>query len=273
MDDKLQRRIQRYGWDAAAKIYDTVWRENLAPAHDAMLELAEIAPGNRVLEVAAGSGFLTFRAAEAVGAEGRILATDISAEMVKLLQAHAESLGLDHVSAERREAENLDMPGAGFDVALCALGLMFVTEPVAALKQMHDALGPDGRLIAAVWGERRKCGWAEIFPIIDSVVHSEVCPLFFSLGAGDSLRSAMEQAGLSDIRVRRIEFTLHFDSPQDALVAQLDGGAVALAAKRFNAASRAGVEKAFLDSISAFENADHSYAIPGEFVIAGGKAG
>ena len=145
MDDaKLQRRVQRYGWDAAAETYDAIWRANLRPAHAAMFEMAALRPGERVLELACGSGFATFQAAELVKRSGHVLATDISAEMVKLVQARARQLGFDHVTAERREAECLDLPDAGFDAALCALGLMFLPGPRRELNEMHRALRPGG---------------------------------------------------------------------------------------------------------------------------------
>ena len=54
MDARLQRRVQRYGWDAAAPVYEQSWERNLAPAQDLMLDKAELAPGQDVLEAASG---------------------------------------------------------------------------------------------------------------------------------------------------------------------------------------------------------------------------
>lgn len=64
-----------------------------------------------------------------------------------------------------------------------------------ALKEMKRALKPGGRAVAAVWGRRAHCGWADIFPIVDARVKSEVCPLFFQLGTGDLLQQTFLAAG------------------------------------------------------------------------------
>ena len=77
--------------------------------------------------------------------------------------------------------------------AVCALGLMYSPDPLAAMTEMHRVLRHGGRAVATVWGERRNCGWAEVFPIVDKNVQSEVCPMFFAAGApGGLLRSACQ---------------------------------------------------------------------------------
>ena len=78
------------------------------------------------------------------------------------------------------------MPDASFDVALCALGLMYMPDPAQALREMQRVLRSGGRLVAAVWGDRTRCGWSAPFPIIDDEVASEVCPPFFRLGQRDT---------------------------------------------------------------------------------------
>jgi ubiquinone/menaquinone biosynthesis C-methylase UbiE len=270
MEAKLQRRIQRYGWDAAAQIYDAIWRENLLPAHDAMFEMAVLKPGECVHDVACGSGFVTFRAADQVCKSGSVLATDISEEMVKLVQKKAEASGLERVTAERMSAESLALPDNSFDVAFCGLGLMYMPEPLDALKEIQRTLKPGGRVVVAVWGARRNCGWAEIFPIVDRVVQSEVCPLFFALGTGDALANDFEKAGLTSVDTRRTSAVLDFEREADVLAAKIDGGPVALAAKRFDADTRKQVEEEFLASIAAYRHGC-VFKIPGEFVVAIGR--
>lgn len=270
MQAKLQRRIQRYGWDAAAPIYDAVWRENLLPVHDAMLEMAALKPGESVLDVACGSGFVALRAADRVGAAGSVTATDISEEMVKLVRRKAEASSLEQVMAMRTSAESQALPDDSFDAALCGLGLMYMPEPLEGLSEIRRTLKPGGRAVAAVWGARRNCGWAELFPIVDSVVQSEVCPLFFALGTGDALAQDFETAGFTSVVSKRISVVLNFESEAGVLAAKIDGGAVALAAARFDADTRKRVEEEFLASISAYRHGD-TFKIPSEFVVAMGR--
>ncbi len=271
MDAKLQRRIQRYGWDAASESYEKSWRENIAPAHEVILELAHLQPNEAVLDVACGSGLLSFRAAEIVGAQGSVAATDISEQMVNLVSSTASKTGVENIAPSRMEAEALSFPESTFDAVLCGLGLMFVPDPDLALREMTRVLKPGGRAVAAVWGERRKCGWAEIFPIVDSVVQSEVCPLFFGLGTGDALSLTFERAGLVNVEARRFSSVVAFKSERDAITALVDAGAVAMAAKRFSADVRIDVEVRFLSSIADFREGDGGYAIPAEFIVVAGS--
>jgi SAM-dependent methyltransferase len=270
MEARLQRRIQRYGWDRAVDAYEAGWQAPLLPAHDALLEMAALQPGERVLDVACGTGLISLRAAAAVGPAGSVVGTDISGQMVEAARRQAAAQGVGQASFERCEAEALPFADAGFDVALCGLGLMYVPEPVRALAEMRRLLRPGGRAAAAVWGARRNCGWAGIFPITDARVASEVCPLFFQLGTGDQLAQAFLAAGFAAVRVQRLQTRLHYPTAERALAAAFRGGPVALAYSRFDAATRQAAEAEYLDSIAAYRAPD-GYHIPGEFVIAAAR--
>jgi ubiquinone/menaquinone biosynthesis C-methylase UbiE len=269
VDARLQRRVQRYGWDKAAAQYERYWAEQLEPAQARLLQMAALAPGERVLDVACGTGLVTFQAAAAVGAEGTVIGVDISEEMIKLLREHVRRAGVANVTAQRMDAEALSCESASFDAALCALGLMYVPDPEAALREMRRVLKPGGRAVAAVWGARTACGWAEIFPIVDRRVASEVCPMFFQLGSGDVLRWTMEAAGFSDVDLDRLTTTLRYETGEQACGAAFAGGPVALAYARFDDTVRSEVHAEYLASIEPFRSGS-GYAVPGEFVVARG---
>jgi ubiquinone/menaquinone biosynthesis C-methylase UbiE len=273
MEARLQRRVQRYGWDHASAHYDDCWREALAPATDRLLQLAALAPGERVLDVACGTGVLSLAAARAVGASGSVLGIDISQKMVEAAAGTAAALGYAQCRFERCGAEDLPQAGPSFDAALCGLGLMYVPDPERAIALMAARLVPGGRLVASVWGARARCGWAGVFGIIDARVESDVCPLFFRLGTGDALAAAFEAARLRDVAVERFATLLRYDSAQDACKAALMGGPVALPYARFDAAVRAEVDAEYLQWIAPFRRGE-GYEVPGEFVVARGvKAG
>ena len=269
MDEKLQRWVQRHGWDRAVDHYQQSWEAQLRPAHDAMLAMACLGPAESVVDVGCGTGILTMRAAAAVGAAGRVVATDLAGRMVDDTARRARERGYAHVEALRCDAEEL-VAALGdrrpFDVALCGLGLMYVPSPATAMAQLSAVVRPGGRVVTAVWGERRYCGWSSIFPIVDARVETDVCPLFFALGAPGSLAGLTARAGLVAVDERRIRCELVYADDAAALEAVFLGGPVALAYSRFDAESKASASDEYLASIAPFRDGA-GYCIPGEFVI------
>jgi ubiquinone/menaquinone biosynthesis C-methylase UbiE len=269
MDARLQRRVQRYGWDKAVADYEAGWRTQLEPAQTLMLHMAALQPGEHVLDVACGTGLVSFRASDAVGEAGAVVGTDISGEMIETARRHEAERHIGNARFERCDAEDLKLDCDPFDAALCGLGLMYVPDPVKALGEMRRLLKPGGRAAAAVWGARAKCGWAEIFPITDARVASEVCPMFFHLGTADMLAHGFAEAGFSDVRSERLEVTLTYATADEALGAAFRGGPVALAYNRFDDATQQAVHAEYLGSIAAYKNGE-GYEIPGEFVAVAG---
>ena len=114
MDARLQRRVQRYGWDRAVDFYDEHWLSRLLPATESVLERAAIGPGDRVLDVACGTGVLAIAAAGKVGNDGFVMGIDISEKMVEAARSAASALGLGNCRFERCDAEALPDSGEEF---------------------------------------------------------------------------------------------------------------------------------------------------------------
>lgn len=269
MNPDLQRRVQRYGWDKAAEFYEKSWQAQLKPAHDLLLEKVKIKPGDSILDIAAGTGLITFRLAKLLGSSGSIKATDISDEMVKIGTELAHSKNLSNVEFERMDAENLSYNDSSFDLVTCALGLMYLPDPDRALQEIYRVLKPGGMAVAAVWGSRKRCGWAEIFPIVDARVSSDVCPMFFQLGEGENLNYPFKKAGFENISLQKISTNLHYNTDEEACQASFLGGPVAMAYSRFDEQTRQEAQKEYKASIEPFKTAN-GYEIPGEFVVAAG---
>lgn len=270
MKPELQIRVQRYGWDKASGYYDDSWKEQLKPAQDRLLDMAGLEPGEDVIETACGSGLVTIRAANAVAPDGQVVATDLSDEMIRLASSLAEEKQISNIIFQRMNAEQLELNGKYFDAAICGLGLMYVPDPVQALSEMNRLLKPGGRSVVAIWGERKNCGWAEIFPIVDRRVKSDVCPLFFQQGTGNTIEYTFSQAGFRDIEVDRFQVTLSYPNQEQALTAAFSGGPVALAYEKFDEETRADAHEEYLSSIEDYRIGD-GYEIPGEFVVASGN--
>lgn len=266
MEPRLHRRVQRYGWDRAVEDYDRVFVPLLSRCSEKCLVLLDSQPGERVLDVATGTGVAALMAAERVGPAGEVVATDISERMVEQAQAHATERGFTNMRLERADAEELPYADASFDAAICVLGLMYPAEPQRAIEQMGRVLKPGGRAAVCVWGRRERCGWAEIFPITDARVQSDVCPMFFQLGLPGALSYAFERAGFTCVSEERCDAVLEFRDGDEVCAAFFAGGPVALAYSRMTDEVRQEMHREFLDSVSAYRRGK-GYDIPGEFVF------
>ena len=266
MDARLQRRVQRYGWDLAAEAYARHWHGPLAGVQGELLALAAPAPGEAVLDVACGTGVVSVAAARAVGPAGRVLGVDLADAMVRASRQRAQELGLGHAAFERMDAEQLKLPDAGFDLALCVLGLMYVPDPDAALRELQRVLRPGGRAALAVWGARARCGWAPLFGIVDAEVRSQVCPLFFGLGQGEALARRCASAGLQVTLQRRRSDVLDYADAAEACAAAFAGGPVAMAWSRFDATVRERVQSRYIDAIASYREGG-GYRVPAEYLI------
>jgi ubiquinone/menaquinone biosynthesis C-methylase UbiE len=269
MEADLQRRIQRYGWDKAALYYEKFWQKQLKPTQDSMLEIANISVGEKLIDIACGSGLVSFRAAEQTGNSGFVLGNDISDGMINICRQIAAEKKLSNIAFERMDAEELKVNDNEYDAALCALGLMYVPDPLKALKEMYRVIKPGGRAVALVWGQRDHCGWAEIFGIVDRRVASEVCPMFFNLGNKDMLKRNFEAAGFAEISSEKMNVELEYDSDEDACGAAFAGGPVALAYNKFSKQIKEEAHAEYIDSIKSYR-INNGYLVPGEFVIVKG---
>ncbi len=141
-------------WDAAAAGWHrhaAIIRDWLRQPTRAMLDMAGIADGQSVLDVAAGAGDQTLDLARRVGPEGRVLATDISPEILTFAAATAKAAGHHNVTTHVADAAALGLPDTRFDAAICRLGLMFLPDPFAGLTEVRRTLKPGARFAAMVF--------------------------------------------------------------------------------------------------------------------------
>jgi ubiquinone/menaquinone biosynthesis C-methylase UbiE len=267
VEASIQRRIQRYGWDLAASDYERLWHGQLRDAQSALLASVAPATGERVLDVACGPGLITVAAAQAVGATGSVLGIDLSLAMVDAARRRAVAARARNAGFARMDGEALACADASFDVALSSLGLMYMPAPERALVEMRRVLRPGGRAGILVWGERARCGWAPLLEIVEDEVTSEVCPLFFHLGAGEALLRACRAAGFVAVEQRRIATTLAYADDDIACDAAFLGGPVALAWSRFENTTRARLRARYLEAIAPWRDGI-GYRVPAEFVVA-----
>src|SRR5262249_8807048 len=112
----------------------------IALATDTMLNMANVAVGSQILDVAAGTGEQTILAARRVGPTGSVLATDIAEKMLSVAAEAAIQAGLSNVTTRVMDAQQVDVDPASFDAAICRLGLMFIPDLDRALTGIRRAL-------------------------------------------------------------------------------------------------------------------------------------
>ncbi|MFN2517737.1 MAG: class I SAM-dependent methyltransferase [Jatrophihabitantaceae bacterium] len=202
-------------WEAHADDIE----ETSGVATEAMLSAAAIAPGERLLELGAGTGHLAVHLAELVGPEGRVVASDVAPAFVELLKRRL--VGVPNASVERIDATAIPAESGTFDVVVCRMGLMFVPEPVQALREIRRVLRPGGRLATVVWGEPAQNPWMVSvgFSTMMAGLLSGPPPTApggpFSLGDPDRLEKLARDAGFTDLRVDVVSYSRHYESADE----------------------------------------------------------
>ena len=144
----------RTTWDSAA----AGWHRHAPKIRDwlrqptaMMIDMAGVAPGQRVLDLAAGAGDQTLDLAAKVGPAGQITATDISPAILAFAATAAQAAGHRNVQTLTADAARLPLTDAQFDAAVCRLGLMFLPTPLSGLAEVHRTLKPGARFAAMVF--------------------------------------------------------------------------------------------------------------------------
>jgi ubiquinone/menaquinone biosynthesis C-methylase UbiE len=220
------KQTTRAQWESAAEAWDR-WSPLLArwlgPATDAMLDMACAAPGARVLDVAAGAGEQTLAAARRVGANGHVLATDISPAILRFALDAARQAGLANVETLELDGERHDtLPEASFDAAISRVGLIYFPDQQRALAGIRRALKPGGRFAAVVYSTPDRNAFFSI-PVGIIRRRAQLPPPMpgqpgpFSLGGEGVLARVLEQAGFKDVEVRSIDSPVRLPSAAECV--------------------------------------------------------
>ena len=203
--------------DDAAVIYEQSFVPAIfANAAVVLADAAGIGQGERVLDIACGTGAVTREAARRVGAEGRVVGLDLNRRMLAVAERVAPEI-------EWRQGDAGDLPfeGGAFDVVVSQFALMFFPDPVGALRGMWRVLAPRGRLAVAVCGPLAdSSGYAALAEVAQRVCKPEVVDLLrspFALGDRARLAELARAAGIDGAEVQTHRCPVRFPSI-DALV-------------------------------------------------------
>ncbi len=200
--------MTRERWQLAARGPESYERYQVpsvfGPLARMFLQRIALRPGQRVLDVACGTGVVTRHAAPILGPVGSIVGVDLNSNMLDVARAHALTGGAS-IEWRQGDAASLPCPDADFDVVLCQQGLQFFPDRAGALQEMHRVLKPGGLVGLCVWCaiEQSPCHLA-MAEALRRHVGPDVARRFqdpFSFGDPDALKQAMVEAGFRDVEI------------------------------------------------------------------------
>jgi len=217
------RQGQRQQWNSAA----TGWRKwselidgAASSVSDRLVELAGVRRGSRVLDIAAGYGEPSLTAARAAGAEGSVVATDISPEMIAFGRERAARANLENIEFVESDAASLAFSEGSFDAALSRWGIIFEPDGEAAAARVRSFLEPGARMAISSWGPPDRVPFLGI-PMRTAMQRLQVpppppgTPGPLSRPTPEALGGLLEAAGFSDVEVEETEITFEWESPEE----------------------------------------------------------
>ncbi|MFP5318627.1 MAG: class I SAM-dependent methyltransferase [Acidimicrobiia bacterium] len=280
MFDPVQYKIAtRQQWEDAAEAWHR-WGPTLeswlGPATHVMLDAAGVSNRSDVLDVAAGAGGQSLAAARRVGPSGRVLATDVSPNILTYAAKTAAQEGLTNVETLEADGEALDVvPPASFDAAISRLGLIYFPDQRAALAGMRRALRDGGRFATIVYSTPDR---NRFFSLPVSIIRERANipapqpgqPGPFSLGSPGALESLLETAGFTDVRVEVVPAPLRMASAAECVRFERESfGALHQMMAGIDAAERPAVWAEIESDLGQFETPE-GFVGPCELLVASG---
>ena len=223
MDHEEFRAESRARWEDAARGWEQrreAFQRGAQTVSMRMIDLLDLQPGHRIVELAAGVGDTGLLAAELVAPGGSVLITDGADAMVEAARRRAEALGARNVEVRQMEAEWIDLPTASVDGALCRWGYMLLTDPETALRETRRILRPGRSVTLAAWTDPDANPW--MTAINRSVVElgfgerpspDEPGPFAFSDRA--RVEELLDASGFEDVHVEAVDFAFTFASQDE----------------------------------------------------------
>ncbi len=269
----------REQWQTAAEAWHR-WgpalEKWLGPATEEMLNLANVKPGSRVLDVAAGAGGQSLAVARRVGPAGYVLATDISSNILTYAAQQAQQARqaqLMNVETRVLDGENLEVEPETFDIVISRVGLIYFPDQQKALSGMYRALKPGGRVAAIVYSTAEN---NEFFSVPVSIIRQRAQlppplpgqPGPFSLGNPGVLEDVYKKAGFRNVQIRVVSAPVRMASTEECVRFEREsfGALHQMLAGIGSEAERQGVWDEIAREQSKFEGPD-GFEAPCELVI------
>jgi SAM-dependent methyltransferase len=236
--------------------------------NDWLVRKADPQPGQTYLDVAGGTGDLSFLVAERVGDAGKVIYTDFAPEMVDVARRQGEGRGAGNVEYRVLDAERMDLDDDSVDGVVCRFGYMLMADPAAALRHTRRVLRDGGPLACAVWATPDRNPWAAV-PGMTMVQRGHLpppepgAPGIFAMGMPERIQELITGAGFAEPEIEEIAFDFHYadaDDLWDALVRL--AGPLARVVNALPDDERQATREAILENVASYRNEDGSYTAP-----------
>jgi len=282
-DEDLQEQRERLldGWDAAAKGWGRQadrTRDSALAVSEWMIAHAELAPGQRVLELAAGPGDTGFMAARAITPGGTLISSDASAGMLEIAEERAAEQGVANVEFKQLQLEWIDLEAASVDVIMCRWGVMLTVDPAAALRECRRVLKPGGRCVLAVWDLAELNPFAVIpGAALVALGHAKPPvpggPGMFALSAPGLLAEMLADAGFFDVVVEPVAISEYYSNVLDWLGQTRDRShSFGKVWDQLSDGERQKLRDQMAEAASAFADGDGGFDVPGSVLVAAASA-
>jgi ubiquinone/menaquinone biosynthesis C-methylase UbiE len=224
MADALKSEL-RNTWESAASgwaKWEHVFATGLSGVTEELIDMADIRPGMRVLDLACGAGSQSIQAARRVGPTGKVVASNISGTMLEHVRQNAARAGVRNIETLECAADELDEALGSFEAAICRLGLMLFPSPREVLKGVQRVLAPGARFAALVFTTPAS-NPVMSQPMAILLRHAGKSPPapgqpgLFALGDQGALERLMQDSGLGNVRTEVVRAAFVLPGASDAL--------------------------------------------------------
>ena len=237
----------------------------MGQAAEDLVAAADVSPGDRVIDVACGTGVVARKAAVRTASAADVTGTDVSAEMVEAAARFAAEAGYPDIAWLECDATAMPLPDAAFDVALCQQGMQFMPDKPGAMAEMVRVMKPGGRLALSVWKTRSPIGAAFSTVLDREFGHGTTAPwdMVYSLGDRDRLHDLAAGAGLRDAHVAfDVKFARHPD-PTAFITGAIAGSPIAGTMAELPAAEHNRLIREIVEELADFRD-DDGLAVPAQ---------
>ncbi len=217
------RDAQHQQWDKASvgwKKHSDLIDNAASHISERLVELAGVAAGSRVLDVAAGYGEPSLTAARVAGPNGSVAATDISGEMLAYGRERAQAEGLENIEFIQSDAVSLDFPAGSYDAAVSRWGIIFDPDGEGAAARVRSFLAPGGRMAISSWGPPDRVPFLGV-PVMTVMQRLKVpppppgTPGPLSRPTPEAIGGLLEGGGFSDVEVEEAEVAFTWGSAEE----------------------------------------------------------